>query len=417
MQDGRAGDAGAIRRLVIRPTCNQRAVLIEELVGRRKGMLVQMAENVLLELQGQGLPRALLGVMEARLRKVQGTAAAQFNDDTVYSSAVESLLNLKSVVARIGGDLGSVKSSEDLLPELVRQLCDREDVSSGTLTAIEQLEVFGLTEMVLTARRRLHGPSHPSTLASMQLVANERCDHGEFEMAEEMMLQTASRRRELLGDNHPDTLATLARLGDMYCANGKLKDAEPLLAETLSTRQRTLGMLHKDTLASSFSLATLRIAQLDYAEAERLLKETLETQRNTLGNRHEDTLHSIQKLAAVHQAKGEQDIATLLSEEADNSRRQLYGTSLVVQQKAHDHVHSKEPVCDAPVPLPAPSVSISDHVAHRAPSHVSPLHAQPSAHPIRQSHCVPAEVRNMHIPAIKRALVVRALCRASLHRP
>ena len=80
---------GSTRRFVIRPTCNQRSVRIEEMVARRKNVHVQMLENEMYELQDK-VPPTLRALLEGMLKKARAEHAAGLGLGAVYCQLIET---------------------------------------------------------------------------------------------------------------------------------------------------------------------------------------------------------------------------------------------------------------------------------------------------------------------------------------
>eukprot|EP01052_Picozoa_sp_SAG31_P018288 SAG31_NODE_1290_length_8981_cov_2.829543_6_plen_173_part_00 len=83
---------GSTRHIRFRPTTNQRAVLIEQLVAQRQLLHVEMVKNLRAELKGGATsagkafpaPDAVLGFFDRHRTCVSATDPAKFNDDSFY---------------------------------------------------------------------------------------------------------------------------------------------------------------------------------------------------------------------------------------------------------------------------------------------------------------------------------------------
>jgi hypothetical protein len=73
---------------------------------------------------------------------------------------------------------------------------------------------------------------------------------GYYAEAERLHRQTLDIRRRVLGPEHPDTLASVHNLAIVLYDEGRYTEAERLDRETLDIRRGVLGPEHPDTLAS-----------------------------------------------------------------------------------------------------------------------------------------------------------------------
>jgi tetratricopeptide (TPR) repeat protein len=95
---------------------------------------------------------------------------------------------------------------------------------------------------ILRARPRVFerkdDPDAPLILETMRLLAAVRIDRGgegDYERAEEMLLQALRESRDRFGDRHQDTLETLRNLIELYDITGRPDQADKLRAELPQT--------------------------------------------------------------------------------------------------------------------------------------------------------------------------------------
>ncbi|KAK6859032.1 hypothetical protein PG995_004885 [Apiospora arundinis] len=164
----------------------------------------------------------------------------------------------------------------------------------GKYAEAEQMhrQTLGLTETVL-------GREHPSTLASMNNLAESLRQQGKHAEAEEMHRQTLGLKETVLGREHPSTLDSMNNLAISLRQQGKHAEAEKMHRQTLGLRETVLGREHPSTLASMNNLAESLRQQGKHAEAEEMHRETLGLKETVLGREHPSTLASMNNLAKV----------------------------------------------------------------------------------------------------------------------
>ena len=91
-----------LRHIVFRPTCNQRAIQIEELVARRRIQCVGMAENMVTDLKKLAVPSYVVEFMRVHRDEVlKPQAASWFNVDEAFRFALNNTIDLKACLQRI----------------------------------------------------------------------------------------------------------------------------------------------------------------------------------------------------------------------------------------------------------------------------------------------------------------------------
>jgi non-specific serine/threonine protein kinase/serine/threonine-protein kinase len=161
-----------------------------------------------------------------------------------------------------------------------------------------------LCERALEIRRRVLGPDHPDTLASMMTLSAAYLREGRYADAERMGSQALEIEKRVLGPEHPDTVAAMMNLANIYFREGRFPEAEPLYSATIEIRKRTLGPEHPDTLYCILNLAALYSSQGRYADAERLYSQMIEILKRTLGPEHPMTLRNMSNLAKEYMNQG-----------------------------------------------------------------------------------------------------------------
>ncbi|GFF73934.1 hypothetical protein IFM53868_01196 [Aspergillus udagawae] len=111
---------------------------------------------------------------------------------------------------------------------------------------------------VLETRKRVRGPDHPATLASMSKLAATYCNQGRWNEAEKLAVQVLETSKRVLGAEHPNTLARIASLVSIYWNRGRLNEAEKLAMQVIEIREAVLGAEHPDTLNENLPHSTVR---------------------------------------------------------------------------------------------------------------------------------------------------------------
>ncbi|KAK8002369.1 response regulator [Apiospora arundinis] len=193
----------------------------------------------------------------------------------------------------------------------------------GKYAEAEQMhrQTLGLRETVL-------GREHPSTLASMNNLAESLRQQGKHAEAEEMHRQTLGLKETVLGREHPSTLDSMNNLAISLRQQGKHAEAEKMHRQTLGLRETVLGREHPSTLASMNNLAESLRQQGKHAEAEEMHRQTLGLKETVLGREHPSTLDSMNNLAVVLDSQGKYA-------EAEQMHRQTLGLTETVLGREH----------------------------------------------------------------------------------
>ena len=120
---------------VMRPTCNQRSVKIEDLVARRKHTHVQMLTNQLHDLRDVK-PPTLLGLVQDILAAAKKEDAATYNDDAFFRMKVAEGLDLCNLVKLLGSEFENQPNSANELA-LPSSALNGAAATTGTQAASE----------------------------------------------------------------------------------------------------------------------------------------------------------------------------------------------------------------------------------------------------------------------------------------
>ena len=189
-------------------------------------------------------------------------------------------------------------------------------------------EAERMHRQTLRLKETVLGQEHPSTLASMNNLAESLNSQGKYEEAELMHRQTLRLKETVLGQEHPSTLGSMNNLAESLRQQGKYEEAERMHRQTLRLMETVLGQEHPDTLASMNNLALVLGSQGKYEEAERMHRQTLRLMEAVLGQEHPDTLASMNNLASVLDSQGKY-------EEAERMHRQTLRLKETVLGQEH----------------------------------------------------------------------------------
>ncbi|KAK8009153.1 hypothetical protein PG991_011704 [Apiospora marii] len=173
--------------------------------------------------------------------------------------------------------------------------------------------------------REVFGAEHPSTLSSMNNLANVLSSQGKYEEAERMHRQTVQQSEKALGAEHPDTLASMNNLANVLSSQGKYEEAERMHQKELSLCEKALGAEHPDTLGSMNNLANVLSSQGKYEEAERMHRQTVQRREKALGAEHPSTLTSMNNLAEVLSSQGKYEEAERMHRQTVQRREKALG--------------------------------------------------------------------------------------------
>ncbi|MCX5674853.1 MAG: tetratricopeptide repeat protein, partial [Planctomycetota bacterium] len=143
------------------------------------------------------------------------------------------------------------------------------------------------------AREGVLGPEHPSTLTTVNNLAELLRSKGDYAGAEPLHRLALEAQEQVLGPEHPQTLKSVCNLAELLRSKGDCASAEPLLRRALEGYERILGPEHPDTLTSVNNLGELLRSKGDCASAEPLLRRALEGYERILGPEHPSALTTV----------------------------------------------------------------------------------------------------------------------------
>ena len=251
------------------------------------------------------------------------------------------------VEASIRQTIGETYEQLGLYPEAQRQLeialnlrrrnAGEEDPTTlSSMNALAQIdahearyaEAESLFNAVLEKRQRILGMAHPDTLATSNALALLYLNEGKYKRAEALSTHVTDLARHASGGEGAQFLTYERLLSDVYSEEGKMAQAEPLLRDVLSRQRRLLGDEHPETLASIDTLAMLYGLESKNTAAEALESEAYKTSLRILGPEHPDTLTRMNNLALLYHQEGKYG-------EAEPLFKQYAEVTARVRGKAH----------------------------------------------------------------------------------
>jgi len=236
------------------------------------------------------------------------------------SEARGNAVTAREILDKASKDIDAGLSND---PELQAKMMNTMGITYFSLGLYARAQP--LVERAIEIQRRVLGPEHPDTLASMSNLTNVLVSEGHYVDAEKLIRETLDIRRRVLGSQDPDTLDSMSNLSIVLWSQGNYIEAEKLDRETLESRRRVLGPEHPKTIGSMSGLANVLWSEGRYAEAEKLNRETLEIRRRVLGPEDPGTLGSMNNLALDLRSEGHYAEAEKLDRETLDICRRVIG--------------------------------------------------------------------------------------------
>jgi serine/threonine protein kinase/tetratricopeptide (TPR) repeat protein len=226
-------------------------------------------------------------------QEILGVVAERIDTELVEQPLVQA--RLKSTMARIYWNLGSLDSARPLLEEalLIQQEAlgpDHPDVgptlrSLGTLlgvmghysTAQEHLE------QALALDEKVWGPDHTNTASSLSELALVLWRNGDIAKAKPYAERALAIHESEFGPDHLVVAGSLFTLSLQLRALGELEAARAGFERALRIREGALGPDHTNVAWTLDNLGQVYMQLGDPAAAERLLERALSIQENALG--------------------------------------------------------------------------------------------------------------------------------------
>jgi tetratricopeptide (TPR) repeat protein len=196
----------------------------------------------------------------------------------------------------------------------------------------EYSDSITLQSRLLSICKRRFGVEHPETATALNNLAFIYMQQGQYEQAEQLLVQAFSIRENHLGTKHPDTARSLYNLAVLYQTQGQYEQAEQRLVQALSIQVNLFGLEHADIAMSLYRLANIYSKQGKYEQAEPLLQQAIVIQEKTLGAVVPLFSGSLDDLVAILHAQGKH-------EQAEELRQRAF-SFLEQQIEADPHFHA-----------------------------------------------------------------------------
>jgi len=178
---------------------------------------------------------------------------------------------------------------------------------------------------ILAVRELALGPAHPEIADRLDDLAWACHSQGHYAEAEPLYKKALAIRKNTFGPAHPDVGASLNNLAVLYHRQDRYGEAESLYQRALGITEKALGAEHPDEALGSDRVDVATIlddlawachSQGHYAEAEPLYKKALAIRKNTFGPAHPDVGASLNNLAVLYSIQGRYADAEPLYERA-----------------------------------------------------------------------------------------------------
>lgn len=161
-----------------------------------------------------------------------------------------------------------------------------------------------LLNQAVSIRRRVLGPNHPDTLASMNSLALLIYREGRVAEAETLQRDVLETERRVLGSKDPRTIASIRQLANILHEQGHYTDAEKLERDALALEQQIHGLESPQAITAQSAVAFTLMEEGQFQKSETLEREALDSAQRVMGNDHPDTLKIMSILAQVLQDEG-----------------------------------------------------------------------------------------------------------------
>jgi tetratricopeptide (TPR) repeat protein len=235
----------------------------------------------------------------------------QLADDGASAGVDAALLKFADTL-RQQDDAAGIRRLEVHLREAAEAAFKRDDsiavplwneLGSSLLNAGEVAEAQRLFERALSVSRRVFGPDHLETAATLNNLGRSFQAQGGYIEARKALEEALSIYQRALGDEHPDTAATLANLGAVAQRQGDYTAALDCFERVLAIRQRQFGPddLPVASARNNLGLALASLGRLP--EAEQHLTLALHS-RESAAPASVETTSSLNNLGLVLSSEG-----------------------------------------------------------------------------------------------------------------
>ncbi|WP_395718933.1 tetratricopeptide repeat protein [Prosthecobacter sp.] len=243
---------------------------------------------------------------EPLLRKAHEYFVTSLGTD--HWSSVQSGLDLARTLAGLGKTDEALKLREAAVAIRRRMLGPTDPSTLGAITQLSASyvdhnrvkEAIALNEEALQAARGSLGPDHHITRSVLSNLAACYASSGKFEEASKLMQQVLESTRRAKGAKHPSTLGDMMNLANCYAQSGRLQEAVKLFDQLVPLKREVLGPEHLETLMAEGNRALCLMGLERYEDAERGFKEVIGKLRKVLGDAHPQTLSYSMELGRMY---------------------------------------------------------------------------------------------------------------------
>jgi eukaryotic-like serine/threonine-protein kinase len=205
-------------------------------------------------------------------------------------------------------------------------------VMTATLRDIGRLVAAGgdrrnLREIIdETAARKKELADQPELVANVdEALGGVYLKIGDYERAEELVLEALKVRAQVHGENAPEIAQTLNLLGLVYTVQSRWEQAEARHREALQIQQRHFGPTHVTTAQTMSTLGWVLAQQGKLGEAEHFFRDAIAHSRERDGSPHPNVPRVLTRLASVLIQQGRVPAAEQVLREAYNMNLATYG--------------------------------------------------------------------------------------------
>lgn len=132
---------------------------------------------------------------------------------------------------------------------------------------------------------------------------------GQYRKAESLLLSALSKSERVHGKSHPETMAIVNNVAALYSKSGDYSRAEPYFLRVIADNERFLGPEHPQLAQSLSNLAEMYTTLRAFTKAEPLLKRALTISEVSLGERHPSVATICNNLGQLYSVAGHRDKA------------------------------------------------------------------------------------------------------------
>lgn len=199
-----------------------------------------------------------------------------------------------------------------------------------TATLVSQRGEFDRAENLLLEAIRITrmelGRSHPAVGQQIRMLGNLYSHMGDYARSEARIREALALFRKLFGEKHVEIAACLRDLAVIFFHRDQLTEAELLLQRSMAMYEFLAGPLYPGRSTHLADLGLIREHQHDYADAEALFRQALDVARTEYGPEHPTVANHIEILAnLLLVASGDHAATEQLLRQAMDIRRKFYG--------------------------------------------------------------------------------------------